>query len=87
MLVGSTGSTPVRDETIEDIMMRNQTLMLENEKLREEIESFQKASHADKNILITQLNKEINRVNTEILLVQQRLGKVVVAIQTLLNKP
>lgn len=36
MLVASTGSIPVRDETIEDIMMRNQKLTLENELLRKE---------------------------------------------------
>ena len=42
MPVGSIGSTPVRDETIEDIMMRIQKLMLENELLRTAIEQQDK---------------------------------------------
>jgi hypothetical protein len=42
MPVGSTGSTPVRDETTEDIMMRIQKLMVENELLRIAIEQQDK---------------------------------------------
>ena len=36
MPAASTGSMPVRDEAVEDIMMRNQELIVENQKLREE---------------------------------------------------
>jgi len=36
MPAASTGSMPVRDEAVEDIMMRNQELIIENQKLRAE---------------------------------------------------